>query len=243
MIYLLTQPESEPDRLTDFCLSVSEVGAILPPDKRPPEPPEPPPHADLDYRQPPPEPKTGHAPPVPSAGGGDGGRPPEPDYPPLPSAEGYGGDYNHPPPPPFTPAGFSDSFMGHMMGGGVPPHALREVFSGPRQTTAAGILAPPQPDLFPQGGGVSGPSRMVFSGDKDHRFKYNHSLPVDAPPNPSTIHMYNHGLPQKDGGPPPIPAPGQPWGSPSQVGAPPLPLGFVPHVNSAATIRGRGLPF
>ncbi|CAG05488.1 unnamed protein product, partial [Tetraodon nigroviridis] len=177
-------------------------------------------------------------------GGGDGGRPPEPDYPPLPS-EGYGGDYIYPPPPPFTPAGFSDSYLGHMMGGGLPPHALREVFSGPGQTTAGAgaILAPPQPDLFPQGGGVSGPSRMVFSGDKDHRFKYNHSLPVEARPSPGAIHMYNHALPQKDGGPPPIPAPGPPWGSPSQVGAPPLPLGFVPHVNSAATIRGRGLPF
>ncbi|TWW70756.1 cyclin-dependent kinase 13 isoform X3 [Takifugu flavidus] len=228
---------------------ISPVGTILPPDKRPPEPPEPPPHADLDYRQPPPEPKTGHAPPMPSAGGGDGGRPPEPDYPPLPSAEGYGGDYNHPPPPPFTPAGFSDGYMGHMMGGGLPPHALNEVFSGPGQTaaaaaatSAAGVLAPPQPDLFPQVAGASGPS-MVFSGDKDHRFKYNHSLPVEGQPNPGAIHMYNHGLPQKEGGPPPIPAPGQPWGSPSQVGAPPLPLGFVPHVNSAATIRGRGLPF
>ncbi|KAI3355399.1 hypothetical protein L3Q82_018239 [Scortum barcoo] len=114
---------------------VSEVGgvSILPPDQRPPEPPEPPPHADLDYRQPPPEPKTGHAPPIASAGGGDGGRPPEPDYPPLPTAEGpgYGGDYSHPPPPPFTPAGFGDGYMGHMLGAGLPPHALREVFSGP----------------------------------------------------------------------------------------------------------------
>ncbi|XP_034561934.1 cyclin-dependent kinase 13 [Notolabrus celidotus] len=232
---------------------VSEVGvSILPPDQRPPEPPEPPPHADLDYRQPPPEPKTGHAPPIASAGGGDGGRPPEPDYPPLPTAEGpgYGGDYNHPPPPPFTPAGFGEGYMGHMLGGGLPPHALREVFSGPGQATgsssAAGVLAQAHPDAFPPGAGATGPSSMMFAGDKDHRFKYNHSpLPVEGQPNPSAIHLYNHAMARKDGGPPPppIPAPGQAWGSPSQVGAPPLPLGFVPHVNSTATIRGRGLPF
>lgn len=233
---------------------MSEVGgvSILPPDQRPPEPPEPPPHADLDYRQPPPEPKTGHAPPIASAGGGDGGRPPEPDYPPLPTAEGpgYGGDYTHPPPPPFTPAGFGEGYMGHMLGGGLPPHALREVFSGPGQaagsSSAAGALAPAHPDPFPPGAGATGPSSMVFTGDKDHRFKYNHSLlPVEGQPNPSAIHLYNHAMARKDGvpPPPPIPAPGQPWGSPSQVGAPPLPLGFVPHVNSTATIRGRGLPF
>uniref|UniRef100_A0A3Q0QQQ9 Cyclin dependent kinase 13 n=1 Tax=Amphilophus citrinellus TaxID=61819 RepID=A0A3Q0QQQ9_AMPCI len=139
---------------------VSDVGgvSILPPDQRPPEPPEPPPHADLDYRQPPPE-------------------PPEPDYPPVPTAEGsgYSGEYGHPPPPPFTPAGFGDSYMGHMLGGGLPPHTLREVFT-------------------------SGPSSMVFTGDKDHRFEYNHSpLPVEGQPNPSAIHLYNHAMARKDG--------------------------------------------
>ncbi|XP_074549409.1 cyclin-dependent kinase 13 [Halichoeres trimaculatus] len=229
---------------------VSEVGgvSILPPDQRPPEPPEPPPHADLDYRQPPPEPKTGHAPPIASAGGGDGGRPPEPDYPPLPTAEGpgYGGDYSHPPPPPFTPAGFGDGYMGHMLGGGLPPHALREVFSGPGQAAGSSSAAGVHPDPFPPGAAATGPGSMMFAGDIDHRFKYNHSpLPVEGAPNPSAIHLYNHAMVRKDGvpPPPPIPAPGQPWGSPSQVGAPPLPLGFVPHVNSTATIRGRGLPF
>uniref|UniRef100_UPI003AB040FC cyclin-dependent kinase 13 n=1 Tax=Centroberyx gerrardi TaxID=166262 RepID=UPI003AB040FC len=233
---------------------VSEVGgvSILPPDQRPPEPPEPPPHADLDYRQPPPEPKTGHAPPIASTSGGDGGRPPEPDYPPLPTAEGpgYGGDYSHPPPPPFTAAGFGDSYMGHMLGGGLPPHTLREVFSGPAQaagsSSAAGALPPAHQDPYPPGAGAAGPSSMVFTGDKDHRFEYNHSpLPVEGQPNPNAIHLYNHTMGRKDGvpPPPPIPAPGQSWGSPSQAGAPPLPLGFVPHVNSTATIRGRGLPF
>ncbi|XP_075903439.1 cyclin-dependent kinase 13 isoform X2 [Nelusetta ayraudi] len=237
----------------------SELGnvSILPRDQRPPEPPEPPPHADLDYRQPPPEPKTGHAPPIASASGGDGGRPPEPDYPPLPTAEGpgYGSDYAHPPPPPFTAAGFRDGYMGHMLSGGLPPHALREVFSGPGQTaggsSAANVLAPLHQEPFPQGAGAAAAaaaaaSSMLFSGDIDHRFKYNHSpLPVEGPPNPSAIHMYNHTLVHKDGVPPlpPIPAPGPPWGSPSQMGAPPLPLGFVPHVNSTAAIRGRGLPF
>uniref|UniRef100_A0A1A8C3Y9 Cyclin-dependent kinase 13 n=1 Tax=Nothobranchius kadleci TaxID=1051664 RepID=A0A1A8C3Y9_NOTKA len=233
---------------------VSEVGGvpILPPDQRPPEPPEPPPHADLDYRQPPPEPQMGHAPPIASAHGGDGGRPPEPDYPPLPSTEGsgYGAEYAHPPPPPFAPAVFADNYMGHMLGGGLPPHTLREVFSGPGQpapsSQASGVLPPPppHPDPFPPAPANTGPSSMVFSGDKDHRFEYSHSsISRDAPPNPSAIHLYNHTMARQDGIPPPIPAPGQPWGSPSQVGAPPLPLGFVPHVNSTAAIRGRGLPF
>lgn len=236
---------------------VAEVGgvSILPPDQRPPEPPEPPPHADLDYRQPPPEPKLAHAPPIASASGGDGGRPPEPDYPPLPSAEGSAYGHPPPPPPPFTPAGFRDNYMGHMMGGGLPPHALREVFGGPGQATGSsnsvGVLPPAHPDQFQSGAAAaaaatSGPSSLLFSGDKDHRFEYNHSpLPVEGLANPSAIHMYNHAMARKDVAPPPppIPAPGQPWGSPTQVGAPPLPLGFVPHVNSTATIRGRGLPF
>ncbi|XP_068160260.1 cyclin-dependent kinase 13 isoform X2 [Antennarius striatus] len=235
---------------------VSEVGgvSILPPDQRPPEPPEPPPHADLDYRQPPPEPQAGHAPPLVSTGGGDGGRPPEPDYPPLPTAEAsaYGGDYSHPPPPPYTPVGYGEGYMGHMLGGGLPPHTLREVFAsqGPPagSSSAAGVLAPAHPDPFPPPGPPPGPGSMVFTGDKDHRFKYNHSpLPVEGHPTPGAIHLYNHAMPRKDAVPAPplpLPAPGQPWGgSPSQVGAPQLPLGFVQHVNSTATIRGRGLPF
>lgn len=221
--------------------------SILPPDQRPPEPPEPPPHADLDYRQPPPEPKLGHAPPIASASGDEGGRPPEPDYPPLPpSAEGPAYSHPPPPPPPFTPSGFADSYMGHMLGGGLPPHALREVFSGPGagSSNSAGVLPPAHPESFPPAAAAPGPGSLLFSGDKDHRFEYNHSpLAVEGQPNPAAIHMYNHALARKDVGPPPIPAPGQPWGSPSQVGAPPLPLGFVPHVNSSATIRGRGLPF
>ncbi|XP_061568970.1 cyclin-dependent kinase 13 [Cololabis saira] len=229
---------------------VSEVGgvSILPPDQRPPEPPEPPPHADLDYRQPPPEPKTGHAPPIAPPSGGDGGRPPEPDYPPLPSSEGsgYGGDYSHPPPPPFNPAGYGDSYMGHMLGGGLLPHSLREVFSGHAAgSSAAPGLPPPHPEAYPPGAAVAPPtvpSSMVFTGDKDHRFEYNHSPLHVEPPNPSTLHLYNHMVRKDVPPPPPMSVPGPPWGSPSQVGPPPLPLGYVPHVNSSA-IRGRGLPF
>ncbi|XP_077410602.1 cyclin-dependent kinase 13 [Vanacampus margaritifer] len=211
---------------------------ILPPDQRPPEPPEPPPHADLDYRRPPPEPKPGHAPPIASAGGGDGGaRPPEPDYPPLPTAEGpgYGGDFSHPlPPPPFTPTAFGDSFMGHMLGAGLPPHTLREVFSGPGQTVAPDPFPPPGP-------AATGPPGMVFAGDKDHRFEYS-PLAVEGQPNPAALHLYNHAVVRKDGvpshPPPPIPVPpGHAWASPSSQ----VPLGFVPHINS--TLGGRGLPF
>ncbi|XP_034038339.1 cyclin-dependent kinase 13 [Thalassophryne amazonica] len=234
---------------------VSEVVgvSILPPDQRPPEPPEPPPppHADLDYRQPPPEPKPGHIPPIASAGGSEGGRHSEPDYPPLPPAEGpgYGGDYSHALPHAFTAAGFGESYMGHMLGGGLPPHTLREVFSAPSQSvgsSSAGVLVPAHPDPFPPGPGAMVPGSMVFAGDKDHRFEYSHSpLPVDAQPSPAALHLYNHAMARKDGipAPPPILPPGQPWASPSQLGAQPLPLGFVPHVNSTGTIRGRGLPF
>ncbi|CAB1349591.1 unnamed protein product [Coregonus sp. 'balchen'] len=218
---------------------------ILPPDQRPPEPPEPPPRCeDLDYRQKM-APKTGHLPPMPTSGGaGEGGRLPEPDYQPHPGTEGpgYGGDYSRPPPPPFPPAGFGDCYMGHMLGGGLPPHNLREVFSSstqaPGSSSAAGSLATSLQEPFPSGRG-GGVSSMVFSGDKDHRFEYNHSpsLPLEGQPNPTSIHLYNHATP-----PPPIPPPGQSWSSPSQAGAPPMPLGFNPHVNSAA-IRGRHLPF
>ncbi|KAK2869728.1 hypothetical protein Q8A67_024120 [Cirrhinus molitorella] len=176
--------------------------SILPPDQRPPEPPEPPPCADLDYRQAP-EGK----PALPSsAAPGEAPRPPEPDYPPPPrptEGPGYGADFSRPPPP----FGYAESYLGHMMGGGMPPHP------------------PLAPEAFAHGGAAgAGGGSMVFSGDKDHRFEYNHSpLPV---------------------GPGPPPPPGQAWTSPSQSGAPPLPLGYVPHVNAAAAaLRGRGLPF
>ncbi|XP_051970096.1 cyclin-dependent kinase 13-like isoform X1 [Xyrauchen texanus] len=174
--------------------------SILPPDQRPPEPPEPPPCADLDYRQAP-EPKLN----LPSsAAQGEAPRPPEPDYPPRPT------DYSRPPPP-FP--GFADSYLGHMMGGRMPPHT------------------PLAPETFPCGGaasaaGAGGGGSMVFSGDKDHRFEYNQS-PLPVGPRPPSI---------------PPPPPVQAWTSPSQSGAPPLPLGYVPHVNTAA-LRGRGLPF
>ncbi|XP_057178574.1 cyclin-dependent kinase 13 isoform X2 [Triplophysa rosa] len=192
---------------------VLESLSILPPDQRPPEPPEPPPCADLDYRQAP-ELKPSLPP---STASGEAPRPPEPDYPPPPRpTEGpkYGADYSRPPPP-FPHAGFADSYLGHMMGGGMPPHP------------------PLAPETFPHGVAVSaaasgGSSSLVFSGDKDHRFEYNHSLlPVGPGPLPPSV---------------PPPPPGQAWSSPSQSGAPPLPLGYVPHVNTVA-LRGRGLPF
>ncbi|KAM6953697.1 cyclin-dependent kinase 13 [Aplochiton taeniatus] len=229
---------------------VLEAGAgasILPPDQRPPEPPEPPPHADLDYRQPPPEPNTGHLGPHASLGaGGEVGRPPEPDYPLLSSLEGsgYAGDYSRPPPLPFPSAGYGDSYMGLMLAGGLPPHALGEVFSGAGQGPGpSSAPSHPEPPFPPPPGSVTArASSMLFSGDKDHRFEYNHSpLPVEGPPNPTSIHLYNHAIGRKDC--PHPPPPGQTWDSPSQVGPPPIPLGFVPHLNSTAAIRGRGLPF
>ncbi|XP_061877015.1 cyclin-dependent kinase 13 [Entelurus aequoreus] len=223
-------PESSP---VSPALKLSGM-PILPPDQRPPEPPEPPPHADLDYRQPPPEPKNGHVPPIASAGGGDGGRQSEPDYPPLPTAEGhgYGGDFSHPLPHPFTPVGFGDSFMGHLLSGGLPPQTLREVFSRPSHS-APPVPAHPEPFPLP-GTPVTGPSSMVFTGDKDHRFEYS-SLPVEGQPSMSALHLYNHAMVRKDGVPPPPLIPASPT-------PPPPPFGYV-HVNPTAAIRGRGLPY
>lgn len=183
---------------------VLESLSILPPDQRPPEPPEPPPCADLDYRQAP-EPKPSLPPSAPS---GEAPRPPEPDYPPRPTeGPGYGADYSRPPPP-FPHTGY----LGHMLGGGMPPHP------------------PLAPETFPHGVAASAAAggSLVFSGDKDHRFEYNHSpLPVGPGPPPPSV---------------PPPPPCQAWTSPSQSGVPPLQLGYVPHVNTAA-LRGRGLPF
>uniref|UniRef100_A0A8B9LJS0 Cyclin-dependent kinase 13 n=1 Tax=Astyanax mexicanus TaxID=7994 RepID=A0A8B9LJS0_ASTMX len=226
--------------------------SILPPDQRPPEPPEPPPCSDLDYRQ---APDTKQS--MSSSKGGDAPRPPEPDYPPPPrgaEGPGYRADYSRPPPPPFPPTGFGDSYLSHMMGAGMPSHALREAFSSSANVTAsAPVTSEPfahggAPGARSTGGGSGGGSgSMVFSGDKDHRFEYNHSpIPVEGTSHPTSIHLYNPAIGQKDGGPPPPsippPPPGQAWSSPSQQGAPPLPLGYVPHLNTAA-LRGRGLPY
>uniref|UniRef100_A0AAV2L8C5 Protein kinase domain-containing protein n=1 Tax=Knipowitschia caucasica TaxID=637954 RepID=A0AAV2L8C5_KNICA len=214
---------------------VSEVGVvpILPPDQRPPEPPEPPPHADLDYRQPPSDAPSGLAPPLPPPGG-DPAAPPSTLPPALPPALPAATDYSQPPPPSFPPAGFGDSYMGHMMGGGLPPHALREVFGGSAQgppSSSSTSSSAPHPSAH-----SDHYHSVLFSGDKDHRFEYNHSpLPVETQPNPNAIHLYNHAMARKDG-PPPQP-------QPLPAAAPPLPLGYPPHVNAAAAIRGRGLPF
>ncbi|XP_077081088.1 cyclin-dependent kinase 13 [Siphateles boraxobius] len=98
--------------------------------------------------------------------------------------------------------------------GPPPPDAPRPAdFSRPPppfpHASYLGHMMHPRPPL--------GPDTGVFSGDKDHRFEYNHHVVGPGPPAP----------------------PGQAWTSPSQSGA--LPLGFVPHVN--ASLRGRGLPF
>ncbi|XP_072535478.1 cyclin-dependent kinase 13 [Salminus brasiliensis] len=226
--------------------------SILPPDQRPPEPPEPPPCADLDYRH---APDTKQS--LSSSKAGDAPRPPEPDYPPPPrgaEGAGYGADYSRPPPPPFPPTGFGDSYLSHMMGAGMPSHALREAFGSSANVPAsASVTSEPfahggAAGAGSTGGGSGGGSgSMVFSGDKDHRFEYNHSpIPVEGTSHPTSIHLYNPAIGQKDGGPPPPsippPPPGQAWSSPSQPGAPPLPLGYVPHLNTAA-LRGRGLPY
>ncbi|KAK0144885.1 Cyclin-dependent kinase 13 [Merluccius polli] len=182
-----------------------------PPTRDPPSRPNPLPTPTWTTARPPPDLKTAQPPP-----------------PPPPPSTGEGPPL-HQAPPPFAPAGFGDSYMGHMMGGGLPLHALREVFSGaaplhpgpaPSSSSSAcntalslasggggggggpmGVRPEPYPQAAPRPGG------MVFAGDKDHRFEYNHS-PGEAQPCPLPPHLYNHA---------------QTWGSPSQAGAPPPP--------------------
>ncbi|XP_064186945.1 cyclin-dependent kinase 13 [Anguilla rostrata] len=262
----MSDPPLPPDTL--------DLPHILPPDQRPPEPPEPPPPAceDLDYRQAASADSGGRAGLTPPIGGetdGDGGQAPEPDYPPpppppqpaQPEGPNYGNDYardsSYPPfPPPFPSSGypgdcFGASYLGGMLGGGLPAHSLREMFSHtppPPSSSTARPHTPGYQEPYPHGGPVATRgavgSGLVFSGDKDHRFEYNHSpLPVEGHPHAASIHAYNHGLSRQDGLPPPLhPPPGQGWGSPSQPMVPPFPPGFMPHMNTAA-IRGRGLPF
>lgn len=249
---------------------------ILPPDQRPPEPPEspfpPPVCEDLDYRQVASANGGGGAgltPPVDanSGMGGHRGRPPEPDFPPppppaQPEGPSYSTDYVrdggfHPPPPPFPSSGYPGdgygaSYMGGMLGAGLPPHSLMEFFSRtpppPSSSSSARPHAQGYREPYPHGGDAASrgapDSGPVFSGDKDHRFEYNRSpLPVEGHPHPAGVHGYNHGMSWQDGPLPPLPPhPGQGWGSPSQPVVPPFPPGFVPHMNTAA-LRGRGLPF
>ncbi|KAJ8418703.1 hypothetical protein AAFF_G00002020 [Aldrovandia affinis] len=237
---------------------------ILPPDQRPPEPPEPPPPCeDLDYRQAP-----DNMPPSNSNNvvGGDVGGAPEPDYPPpppppQPEGPSYSSDYTRdggyaPLPPPFPSPGypsegFGASYLGGMLGGGLPSHSLRDIFSNtapPSSSSSAHPHTPGYQEPYSHSGpaavGGSGGSGMVFSGDKDHRFEYNHSpLPIEGLPHPASVRPYNHGLNRQDSVLPPLPPPlGQGWGSPSQPAMPPFPPGFMPHMNAAA-LRGRGLPF
>ncbi|XP_023698077.2 cyclin-dependent kinase 13 [Paramormyrops kingsleyae] len=225
---------------------------ILPPNQRPPEPPEPPPSGeDLDYR-----PEGGQQ--LTSRGSDmDGSAPPEPDYPPppcpphpeLPPPPSFA---PVPPPPlplptlPFPPAGYPAEAFGASYLGAVPPHALRDMFRSTAPPPSAQQLPPGFPEAFPHGGVAPAHtgSSLMFSGDKDHRFEFNHSpLPMEGLPPPS----YNHSLSRADHVlPPPLPlpphrpAPG--WGSPSQPSMAPFPPGFMPHMNAAA-LRGRGLPF
>ncbi|KAI1902109.1 hypothetical protein AGOR_G00041320 [Albula goreensis] len=245
-------------------MSAPHQPPILPPDQRPPEPPEPPPpNEDLDYRLAPDAssaPKTAlmqlHSS---TASSGEGGGAPDPDYlppPPHPHTEAPPPPSFAPlpPPPPFPSSAYpGEGFGASSYLGGLPPHSLRDIFSGApappssSSSSSSSTSAPPPPhppgyqEAFPHGGAV------LFSGDKDHRFEYNHSpLPPEGLPHPPTgLHGYNHSIGRQDGPLPPPPQlhpPGQAWGSPSQPGAPPFPPGFMPHMNTAA-LRGRGLPF
>ncbi|XP_041103201.1 cyclin-dependent kinase 13-like isoform X2 [Polyodon spathula] len=271
-----------------------EPPLILPPDQRPPEPPEPPPTTeDLDYRG-----TMGSADPHSGVKAAlmqliAQHSVPEPEYQ-QESSYQLGSEYRES----FGSSSFSsssytsDDFRGsHLgagerasfLGGGLPPHSLREMFSGgaPTHTGGAGRpRTPGYPESFSSsvgsnygdgsnysdssnysgcaagggggggGGGGSG-GALLFSGDKDHRFEYNHSpLPVlanssnlestHAASMPGNIYSYNHGMSRQENMLPGGPAHGQNWGSPSQGGA--YSQGYRAHMNTS-TLRGRGLPY
>ncbi|KAG5268912.1 hypothetical protein AALO_G00217840 [Alosa alosa] len=212
---------------------------ILPPDQRPPEPPEPPPHCeDLDYRQ-----------------GSEIKQCHLPEYPPPLGVEGPSSEGDFLGPAHFPSSSFPDGYLSHMMSGKIPVHTLRDAFCGihKQEPIAAGTTVPQ--NSLPggvtgvatagSGGGTNNINRMVFSGDKDHRFEYSQSpVPVNGS---SSLQLYNHTISGKDGALPFPPSTvtshhGQAWESPSQSGAPPLPHGFAPHM-STASLRGQCPPF
>ncbi|MBN3307223.1 CDK13 kinase, partial [Amia calva] len=229
-----------------------EPPRILPPDQRPPEPPEPPPVTeDLDYRPEMP-PQSGC---VSLAGPSDPhgevkaallqllnqNSAPEPEFQPEGTYRPDGSDYRDRfgLVPSFSSSGYStegfgSSYLGSGerssflsgLGGGLQSHALREMFSGAVSASQAGSSG------YSGRGGAS----MMFSGDKDHRFEYNHS------PLPVLVNSSNSEC--AHGGSFPLPGRGHPqsqsWGSPSQGGA--YPQGYRSHINTS-TLRGRGLPY
>ncbi|MGH0132014.1 UNVERIFIED_CONTAM: hypothetical protein FKN15_071515 [Acipenser sinensis] len=175
----------------------------------------------------------------------------------------------------------SDDFSGSQLGAGerasflvsgLPPHSLGEMFSSGASTHTGGASRPRTPG-YPESfsssvgsnygddssygnssnysGCGTGGGAMLFSGDKDHRFEYNHSpLPVlanssnlesiHAASMPGNIYSYNHGMSRQENMLPGGPAHGQNWGSPSQGGA--YSQGYRAHMNTS-TLRGRGLPY
>ncbi|KAJ8336710.1 hypothetical protein SKAU_G00379300 [Synaphobranchus kaupii] len=147
--------------------------------------------------------------------------------------EGYAGES-------YAGEGYAGGYLG-----GLPPHSLRDIFSGTAVPSSSSSSSSGYQEAFPHAG------VGLFSGDKDHRFEYNHSPLLEAHPHPhphphhTALHNYGHGMSRQDAPPPALPQlhpPGQAWASPSQPGAPPFPPGFMPHMNAAA-LRGRGLPF
>lgn len=187
--------------------------SILPPDQRPPEPPEPPPHCeDLDYRQ-------TH---FPSSGFGDGYRSHMMSgemashtlrevscsvhkQEAAAAAAGTTG------PQDCLSAGGTGAATAGSGGGGGGNNPNSMVFSGDKDHRFEYSNSP-----------------MPVEGSSS-RHLYNHTIagkdvaPLYPPPPASTSH------------------PGQAWGSPSQSVAPHLPHGFTPHM-STASLRGRGGP-
>ncbi|KPP67523.1 cyclin-dependent kinase 13-like [Scleropages formosus] len=252
-------PETPPEQLKPAKVSpvspVSEgrsvsapepLPRILPPDQRPPEPPEPPPPSeDLDYRR---APDVGAgAEFAPSqqfpkeAGCGDVGEPPEPSYPPplpplQPEAAGYGGFANLP--PPFPSPNFSTSYTGGMAGTGVLSPSMREIFNSTVPPPSSCMQ--PTPVGYKEHFSHSAPgSGILFTSDQDHRFDHHRSsLDVERHSRTGALSSYH----PEGGQPPPPPALGHAWDSPSQPAVPPFAPGFTGQVNDAA-LRGRGLPF
>uniref|UniRef100_H3A120 Cyclin dependent kinase 13 n=1 Tax=Latimeria chalumnae TaxID=7897 RepID=H3A120_LATCH len=264
---------------------VNEHPWILPPDQRPPEPPEPPPLPaceDLDYRteQQPTAPASSG--PDPHAGvkaallqllaehqAQEEAESPA-DYPMENSfrtaadleefgssssfstskygSDGFGGG-------PLCP-GERSSFIGNMDG---------SAFSLDSYHTSSSHVSAPQPPAFlePFSGSVTGygdssylsSGSMLFSGDKDHRFEYNHGpLPVlgnggdpsvgleCTRPLPTKVHNYNYGSSVHENVGTSGPLLGHTWGSPAQ--GPGYPQSYRGHINAPVIRgRGRGLPY
>ncbi|KAG8442771.1 hypothetical protein GDO86_011546 [Hymenochirus boettgeri] len=251
----------------------TEFPQILPPDQRPPEPPEPPPvgEEDLDYR---PERKHIHDTTVTTGdthagvkdallqllaqhqaqGENSGGT----DFP-------TGTNFSKPQDcsekfvPSYHPAGYSNDQACNMATSVLPESQPVNNYSTSSSQITSRLPAPPaytEPFSIPvttYGDSFLNTDSMLFSGDKDHRFEYNHaptaflrnSNPSTGLDNgsslPTQMHnfSYSTNIPEHPGLP--VQMHGPAWTSPIQ--GPPFSQGHRGHIGTYVRGRGRGLPY